>query len=186
MQVKFLLNWYEKILVWSQHPKAVRYLGFVSFVDASLFPVSPLFMILPMSFSKPHRSFYYALVAIVGSFFGGIIGYYLGAFAAESVINPFIQFMGYTHYYDLSKEWFQNWGFWAVLFGCFSPFIPYKIFTIGSGLMKLDFVSFLLASLFGRALRFLVIATVVYWGGPKMEPFLRRLLLKMSERPTSQ
>lgn len=186
MRLAFLLNWYNRVLQWSRHPKASYYLGLVSFIDASFFPISPLFMLLPMSFSEPNKSFRYAFIAIIASFFGGILGYALGALAADTVVKTFMEFMGYSPYYQRFAEGFQTWGFWAVLFGCFAPFIPYKIFTIGSGLMKLDFISFLLASLVGRAIRFLLIAAIIYWGGPKTEPWLRKFLTRLSTTPSSE
>ena len=180
MHFRFIISWYDKVLGWSKDPKAPWYLGFVSFIDASLFPISPLFMILPMSFAKPERAFYFASIAIVTSILGGFLGYALGFFAYEALIGPFIKMMGYTNYYQMAMQWFQTWGFWAILFGCLSPMIPYKIFTIGAGVMQLNFGWFLLASIFGRILRFYIIASLICWGGPKIEPLLRRTLVKIS------
>jgi membrane protein YqaA with SNARE-associated domain len=180
MHFRFLLPWYDKVLKWSKHPKACWYLGLVSFIDASLFPLSPLFMVLPMSFSNPARAFHFAAIVIVTSFVGGMIGYSLGLFAFEALISPFIHWMGYATYYEMAMHWFHQWGFAAILFGCLTPFIPYKIFTIGAGVMQLNFGGFLLASLLGRILRFLLIASIIRWGGPKVEPVLRRTLTKIS------
>lgn len=184
MRFHFLVSWYDKVLQWSKHPKACWYLGLVSFVDASVFPVSPLFMILPMSFSAPHRSFYFAFITISMSFFGGMLGYVLGLFAYDMFIYPFIQWMGYAAYYQMAVQWFQTWGFWAILIGCLSPMIPYKIFTISSGVMHLHFGWFLAATLVGRALRFLLIAALIRWGGPKIEPVFRRALIKLANYQT--
>ncbi len=181
MQFPFLLKWYDKILTWSKHPKAPFYLGVLSFIDASLCPISPLFMILSMSFAEPQRSFYFALIAIVGSFFGGILGYMIGLLAYEVIVYPFIHLMGYVKYYQMALQWFDAWGYWAIIIGCFMPFMPYKIFTIGAGILQLNFPGFLLVSLIGRAGRFLVIAAIIRWGGPKVEPYLRRMLTQLSE-----
>lgn len=180
MHFRFLVSWYDKVLVWSKHPKATRYLAFVSFVDASLFPISPLFMLLPMSVAEPKNAFRFAAIVIISSFFGGILGYGLGLFAFEAIVNPFITFMGYGESYQLANHWFQEWGFWAILFGCVTPIIPYKIFTIGAGVMQLHFGWFLLASLTGRMIRFLIIATIIRWGGPRVEPLFRKTLLKIT------
>jgi len=180
MHFRFLIAWYDKVLGWSKHPKGSFYLGLVSFIDASLFPVSPLFMFLPMSFAEPKRAFQYASIAIVASILGGMLGYALGLFAFELVVNPFMNFMGYQRYYQLATEWVGAWGFWAIVVGCVTPIIPYKIFTIGAGIMQLHFGGFLLASILGRSTRFLVIGALIRWGGPKIEPFLRRTLVKIS------
>lgn len=180
MRFRFLVVWYDKALVWARHPRACWYLGWVSFIDASLFPISPLVMLLPMSVSEPARAFYFAAIVITASFVGGLLGYALGLFAFETVIDPFIHFMGYASYYQTGMRWMQEWGFVAILFGCLTPFIPYKIFTIGSGVMQLPLGGFLMASLLGRMLRFLLIAALFFWGGPRFEPLLRRMLVKMS------
>ncbi len=180
MRLQFLVSWYDKVLCWSKHPKATRYLALVSFIDASLFPISPLLMVLPMSVAKPKCAFQFASIAIIASFFGGMIGYALGLFAFEAIVNPFIHMMGYHEYYQLAAQWFQEWGFLAILFGCVTPFIPYKIFTIGAGAMQLHFGWFLLASLTGRTIRFLLIAALIRWGGPKVEPLFRKTLLKIT------
>lgn len=185
MKLRFLVTWYHKILKWSEHPKSPWYLGLISFIDASLFPLSPLAMLLPMSLANPKRSFHFASIVIVTSFFGGMIGYALGFFAYTWLIKPFITWMGYTHHYQMALQWFQTWGFWSILVGSFMPFIPYKIFTISSGVMKLHFGWFLLASLLGRGLRFLIIAAVIFWGGSRFEPFLRKILFKLADYQTN-
>jgi membrane protein YqaA with SNARE-associated domain len=176
-----MLSWYDKVLNWSRHPKATRYLAFLSFIDASLFPISPLFMFLPMSFAHPKRAFLFAAITTVASLIGGAVGYALGFFAFEWLGEPFIALMGYQDYYQMALVWFQNWGFLAIIIGCLSPFIPYKIFTIGAGVMQLNFGWFLLASAIGRILRFFLIAAVIRWGGPRVEPYLRKTLIRISE-----
>lgn len=165
---------YEMVMRWSRHPQAVYYLGFLSFIDASLFPISPNFMLIPMCFAKHKQAFFLALVTTAGSILGGVCGYLLGFFAFKTVVHPFLEFMGYMAGYQAVLQSFNQWGYWAIFIGCFSPFIPYKIFTIGAGVLQFNLIGFLLASTLGRACRFFIIAAVIYWGGPKVEPFLRR------------
>lgn len=173
-----LYNLYEKVLGWSRHRHATRYLGLVSFVDSSVFPISPLFMLIPMTFALPKRAFYYATITAVSSILGGILGYFLGLFVFEAVVHPFLTWMGYMSAYQLALDWFYKWGFWAILIGCFTPFIPFKIFTLGAGVLHLHLGWFLMCASIGRFLRFFVIAAVIKWGGPKMEPFVRRTLAR--------
>jgi len=179
MKFHFLLRWYDKALELSRHPRATFYLAVLSFVDASIFPVSPNFMILPMAFAKPNKAFYYALIAILGSFLGGMVGYAIGYFSYEVIVEPFIHWMGYVKQYERAIDWFQEWGYWAIIVGCFLPFFPYKIFTIGAGVMQLHFLGFLVVSLIGRSCRFLLIAIIIRFGGPKVEPALRRALMRL-------
>lgn len=169
---------YEMVMRWSRHPNAVYYLGFLSFIDASLFPISPNFMLIPMCFARAKQSFWFAMVTTFGSILGGISGYLLGFFAFKTIVHPFLEFMGYMPGYQAALLSFNQWGYWAIFIGCFSPFIPYKIFTIGAGVLQLNLGLFIVASTLGRALRFFIIAGVIFWGGPKMEPYLRRRFMR--------
>jgi len=171
---------YNRVLAWSMHPKAPFYLGFLSVIDSSVFPISPNFMIIPMSYAKPSKAFWFAGIATVGSIVGGIIGYGLGIFAFESLMQPFIEFMGYQHLYQEVMAWFKEYGFWAILLGCLSPFIPFKIFTIGAGVLQLPLGWFIVASGLGRGLRFYIMCGLIRWWGPKVEPYFKKMLLKMS------
>ncbi len=173
--MRWLGNLYNKVLQWSKHPHAPRYLAFVSFVDSSVFPISPVFMLIPMSFALPERAFWFASLTTISSILGGIVGYALGWAAFESLMLPFLNGMGYMDLYQSALQWFQQWGFWAILLACFSP-IPYKIFTIGAGVLQLPLGWFLLASSLGRFLRFFLIAGIIRWGGPRMEALVRRAI----------
>lgn len=173
--MRFINSCYQTVLSWTRHPKAVRYLGIVSFIDSSIFPVSPAFMFIPMAFAKPSCAFWYAWVCTVASVLGGMVGYLLGYFAFEWLLQPFIEWMGYGELYLNALQWFQDWGFWAIVLAALSP-VPYKIFTIGAGVLQLSFPGFVLASFLGRAARFFLMAAAIYWGGPKVEALFRRFV----------
>jgi membrane protein YqaA with SNARE-associated domain len=175
--VKFLFNWYERVLVWSRHPKAPLYLGIVSFADASVFPISPVMMIIPMTLANPVKAFRWAWIATLYSILGGCLGYALGRWAFQPLLLPLIQYFGYMDIYQSALNAFGTWGYWALFFAAFVP-IPYKFFTIGAGVLSLNLPLFLLSSCAGRGLRFFIIAGLIRFGGPKMEGWFRRYLDK--------
>jgi len=177
--VKILYNSYEKVLKWSRHPKASRYLAGVSFADSSVFPISPIIMIIPMSLAEPQKAFRWAWIATWFSIFGGILGYALGKYAFQPFILPFLQDLGYMEAYQSALNSFATWGYWAVFIGAFMP-IPYKVFTIGAGVLGLNLPLFLLSSFGGRGIRFSVIAGLIRFGGPKFEAWFRRYANKRS------
>lgn len=179
--MRWLQNLYNKVLNWSRHPKAPTYLAFVSFVDSSVFPVSPVFMLIPMAFARPEKAFLFATITSISSILGGLMGYILGMMAFEAVMLPFLQWMGYMGLYQSALQWFQQWGFWAILLACFSP-IPYKIFTIGAGVLQLPVGLFLVSSGIGRFLRFFLIAIVIRFGGPKMESWIKRFFVNLNTK----
>ena len=154
---------YNRVLQWAEHRYASHYLFFLSVAESSFFPIPPDVMLAPMCLAKPSKSFSYALITTVGSVLGGIIGYCIGFFSFE-LVEPLIESIGYAHKFDVVKEWFDNWGFWAILVAGFSP-IPYKVFTVTAGLLGMYFLPFVLASIIGRGARFYLVAYLVSLGG---------------------
>jgi membrane protein YqaA with SNARE-associated domain len=162
---------YDKVLGWSRHRHAQWYLGGLSFAESSFFPIPPDVMLAPMSLARPDKAWNFALITTLTSVVGGMFGYLIGAFAFE-LIEPLLHSAGYWHYYEKAVAWFEQWGFWAIFLAGFSP-IPYKIFTISSGVVGMAFLPFLLASTVGRGARFYLVAGLMRWGGERMEKTLR-------------
>lgn len=159
---------------WARHPKAPWFLGGLSFAESSFFPVPPDVMLAPMSLAKPSKAWYYASLTTITSVLGGILGYFIGVFAFD-VIEPILHNYGYYDRYELAKTWFESWGFWAIFLAGFSP-IPYKVFTIASGVVGMAFLPFVIASFIGRGLRFFMVAGLMAWGGEPMEKKLHNYM----------
>lgn len=157
---------YNKVLSWAEHQYASRYLFVLSLAESSFFPIPPDVMLAPMCLAKPSKSFRFALITTVGSIAGGIIGYCIGFFSFE-LVEPLIEKVGYSDKFLVVQEWFNGWGFWAVLIAGFSP-IPYKLFTITAGLLGMPFLPFVIASIIGRGARFFLVAYLVSLGGDKL------------------
>jgi membrane protein YqaA with SNARE-associated domain len=163
---------YDRVLGWAAHPKARWYLGGLSFAESSFFPVPPDVMLAPMCLARPVDAWRLAFLTTVTSVAGGVLGYLIGFFALEA-IEPWLVSAGYWEAYLQAREWFNTWGFWAVLAAGFSP-IPYKMFTIAAGALSMFLPVFVLASLVGRGGRFFLVAGLIRWGGAPMEARLRR------------
>lgn len=163
---------YAKVMQLAAHPHAVRYLAGLSFAESSFFPIPPDVMLAPMTLAAPRRAWFFAALTTVTSVLGGIAGYVIGLLAFD-LVEPLLHRAGYWESYLQAREWFTEWGFWAVLLAGFSP-IPYKIFTIAAGVVALSFPLFVVASLIGRGARFFLVAGIVCLGGEKMERQLRR------------
>jgi membrane protein YqaA with SNARE-associated domain len=93
----------------------------------------------------------------------------------------FIEQAGYSHSHALVKQLFDKWGFWAVLVAGATP-IPYKVFTIGAGLLKFNFSGFILGSMIGRGIRFFLVSCVMKFGGNKIDQICRDILAKHSKK----
>ena len=164
---------YERTMKWARHPHAPWYLGGLSFAESSFFPIPPDVMLAPMSLARPDRAFWFATLTTVTSVLGGVFGYLIGLFAFE-LVQPLVSDGGrYSEPFELAKQWFDDWGFLAVLAAGFSP-IPYKVFTITAGVLSMAFLPFVLASFIGRGARFYLVSLLMAWGGAAMEHKLKR------------
>lgn len=162
---------YTRVMRWSAHPRADRYLATLSFAESSFFPIPPDVMLAPMALARRDRAWYYALLTTLASVAGGAAGYLIGYFAFE-LVEPLIREAGYWERYERARVWFDEWGFWAIFLAGFSP-IPYKLFTISAGVIAMNFPLFVLASFIGRGARFFLVAGLMVWGGEPMERNLR-------------
>jgi membrane protein YqaA with SNARE-associated domain len=169
--VKLFSPLYERVLLWSKHSHAQRYLAALSFAESSFFPIPVDVMLAPMCLAERASAWRFAGIAMIFSVLGGAAGYAIGLLAFEA-IEPWLAESHYWAAYETSRAWFDSYGFWAVFIAGFSP-IPYKVFTIAAGVAALSFPGFMLASLIGRGARFFLVAGLVVLGGDKLESTLR-------------
>jgi len=168
---------YDRVMAWSRHRHASRYLAGLSFAESSFFPVPPDVMLAPMAAARPREALRLAWVTTLFSVLGGILGYVIGALAFE-LVSPWIIEMGHGENLELAKDWFAVWGVWVVLIAGFSP-IPYKLFTVTAGALAMPLLPFVIASLLGRGARFFAVALLMAWLGPQadrhLRPYMERL-----------
>ncbi len=163
---------YDRVLIWSRHPHASRYLAALSFSESSFFPIPPDVMLAPMVLVQRSKAWYLAGLTTIASVCGGIAGFAIGAIAIDTVM-PVVERLGYLEEFRRAQDWFLEWGFLAIFIAGFSP-IPYKVFTIAAGAMSMIFLPFVAASIVGRGARFYLVAALIYWGGEPFERNLRR------------
>ena len=163
---------YARAMRWARHRHAPAYLGTMSFAESSFFPVPPDVMLAPMCLARPDRAWRFALLTTLTSVAGGLAGYAIGYYAFEAVA-PWLQTTKYWASYQTAVQWFNDYGFWAVFIAGFSP-IPYKVFTILSGLMQMQLVPFLIASVIGRSLRFFLVGALIFAFGKPVRSFIDR------------
>ncbi|MFI4937851.1 MAG: YqaA family protein [Candidatus Berkiellales bacterium] len=173
--MKLFYRLYNKVLQWSSHRHAPYYLAGVSFIESSVFPIPPDVMLIPMVLSKPLKAWEYAAITTIASILGGLFGYALGYYAFELIGQPLINAFGYEEGYAVVSRWFEHYGFLAVFAAGVTP-IPYKLFTLAAGASGMALAPFVIASIFGRALRFFIVAALVRKLGVKFEPLIRKYI----------
>ena len=152
---------YIKCLKLAAHKNSNYFLATISFLESSFFPIPPDVMIAPMAIAKKNDFIKIFLIATIFSVIGGILGYILGAYFFNFAMN-IVEFYNYEEtVINLKSALTQGDGFYswlAILFlAGFTP-LPYKIFTIVSGLIGFNFPIFILISLISRGLRFFIVS----------------------------
>ncbi len=175
----FLGRLFNRVMALSRHRHAMAALAGVSFVESSVFPIPPDAMLVPMVLSKPRQAFWIATVCTVASVLGGMLGYYIGYGLWQAIGNPIMTMYGYDENFKRFAENYNEWGAWIVFSAGITPF-PYKVITIASGLAHLDLVTFIVASVLSRGLRFFGIACLLYWFGDAIRTYIERNLGKLT------
>ena len=167
---------YLKCLKLAAHKSSKFFLGIVSFVESSFFPIPPDVMIIPMVIAKKADYLKIFLIASIFSVLGGVFGYMLGAIFFDLAMSV-VEFYGYENKINsLKNSLTQGEGFLAwlgILFlAGFTP-LPYKAFTIASGLIGFNLLIFILVSLISRSLRFFIISYLSYKFGDLFTEFMK-------------
>ena len=168
---------YKKCLNLAAHKSSNLYLSIVSFTESSFFPIPPDVMIIPMVIAKKKEYFKIFLIASIFSVLGGIFGYLLGYLFYDLAIHV-IGFYGYENKVEnLKTSLSQGSSFFAwlsILFlAGFTP-LPYKAFTIASGIVGFSLPVFIVVSLISRSLRFFIVAYLSYKFGDLFTEFMEK------------
>ncbi|HRS53928.1 MAG TPA: YqaA family protein [Bacteroidales bacterium] len=174
---KRLYNW---VLSWSESRYSNLALFILAFSESIFFPIPPDVLLIALALGTPKKSFYYAANCIIGSISGAVIGYGIGHYIWLTNSGEFTSFAnfffnnipGFTHdVYNHIKILYNQWDFWIIFTAGFTP-IPYKIFTITSGVFDVNFFLFILASIIGRGTRFFLIALLIWKFGNSIKMFI--------------
>jgi len=170
--IRGLYDWMMR-LAGSRH--AVPALAAVSFVESSFFPIPPDVMLVPMVLVRRDKAFTYAAVATIASVIGGLFGYAIGHYAFEAIGRPVLEFYGKTEAFERLRQLFAEYGVWILIIKGMTP-IPYKILTIAAGVASMPLLPFVLASIVARAMRFFLVAGLLYFFGEPVREFIEKRL----------
>ena len=162
-------------LHWADHKYAIPFLFFISFIESSFFPIPPDVLLMAICFSRPKRWLQAALWCTVGSVLGGVFGWYIGWGLWEVVGLPIVKFYHGEAIMGQVKELYTTYGFWGILIAAITP-IPYKVFTIASGVFQYDVLQLVIASILGRGFRFFLVAGMIRVFGENVRKFIETRL----------
>ena len=167
---------YQKSLALAAHKSSKVFLAIVSFVESSFFPIPPDVMIVPMVIAKKNDYLKIFIIATLFSTLGGVLGYFIGSYFLDFGISV-VGFYGYEDkVLSLKASLTSGTGFYvwlATLFlAGFTP-LPFKVFTITSGMIGFNLFIFLIICLFSRGLRFFIVSYLSFKLGDAFNNFMK-------------
>ena len=145
-----------------------------SFIESFFLVPPPDILLISMDLAKPEKSLYYATVCTIASALGGAFGYLIGYVGGRPVFN--FLFRNKHEQFENVEKLYGKYGSFAVFFSAFTP-IPYKIFTIASGILNMNFWKFMLASFLGRGMRFFIVSLVLMIFGEQIKDNIELVIL---------
>lgn len=173
---KTLRRLYDWTLRIAAHKHAAWGLAAVSFIESSVFPIPPDAVLIPLCIADRAKAFRYAAICTISSVAGGLLGYYIGYALYETVGKHIVELYGMTEKFDTLEAKYAEWGGWLIFAKGMTP-IPYKIMTILSGALHLSLPVFIIASVFSRAIRFYLVAALIWKFGAPIQTFIEKRLM---------
>jgi membrane protein YqaA with SNARE-associated domain len=151
------MKWVEK---YTEHKHAKKALALVALTESSFFPIPPFVLIIAMLSQEKKVSWVkLAFIGMIASVLGGMFGYLIGSFFYGYIGAPLIAWYGLTGEVNHLGQLFKDHVFLTIFVASLSP-LPYKVFTLSAGLFSVNFLSFVLASIIGRSIRFFAVAYI--------------------------
>lgn len=164
---------YEWTLDKAGHRHAERWLGAISFMESSFFPIPPDIMLIPMCLAKPERAFRYAFVCTIASVIGALLGYAIGYFLFETVGQAILDLYGLGDRFESFAAQFNEQGWIIVLLAGFTP-LPFKVITIAAGATAMPLYILVAAAVIARSARFFLVAALLWKFGEPMKRIIDR------------
>jgi len=167
---------YSQALALAASRHAMCVMAAISFAESSFFPLPPDILLIPMILAQPRRAWLIAGVCTLASVAGGFVGYAIGYFLFDAIGRPVLEFYHAMDKYEALKTGFAQWGAWIIILKGLTP-IPFKLVTIASGVAEFNLLTFTLASLVSRSLRFFLLAALLWRFGEPVRDFIERRLM---------
>lgn len=166
---------YDWTLSWAESKWGPAALGAIAFTESSFFPVPPDPLLMALTLGKPKRAMYFAALCTVCSVLGGIFGYFIGLYLWGALDQFFFGYVpGFTEKnFRFVEAKYQENAFLAIFAAAFTP-IPYKVFTVASGVFHTGLAVLISASVLGRGARFFLVAGLLRWIGEPAKHFVDR------------
>ena len=171
--MNFIRKCYDWTINWSRTKYASWALFFIAFAESSFFPVPPDVLLIPMVIAERKKWFQIALICSVGSILGALLGYFIGYQFYELIGQKIVDLYNLQGAVDVVSTKYHEHAFLAIFTAAFTP-IPFKVFTIVAGLVKISLTSLIVASAIGRSARFFIVAILIRIFGERIQYFIEK------------
>ena len=165
-----MTQYFESMGIWG--------LALNSFIESFFLVPPPDILLSIMDLAQPAKALWFAFVCTIASAFGGAIGYAIGYWGGRPAFNWLFRKSG-KEKFEAVEKLYNQYGTLAVFFSAFTP-IPYKVFTIASGVLNMNFWKFMLASFFGRGLRFFIVSIVLMFFGEAIKQYIELVIIALT------
>lgn len=157
---------YDWTLSFADRPYSTFWLAVLNFTESIFFPIPSIVLQIPMTMARRDKAWQYALVSGISSVAGGMVGYLIGYHFSDRVTGwvP-VKVM------ELARQASESLG---LLIGGAVAIHPYKIFTLAAGILKANWIEFLIASIVGRFGLFFAIAALIWAFGPPVKRLIEK------------
>ena len=180
--MNWLKNIYNWVLKWAETPYGLVALFILAFAESVFFPVPADVLLIALALGNSNKSFRFAFYCTIGSISGALVGYSIGHFAWITASGDFTRFAEFffnnipgfsVDLFNKIKYLFNQWGFWVIFAAGFTP-VPYKVFTVSSGVFDINLLMFFIASAISRGARFFFVAFLIWKFGPGISQFIEK------------
>jgi membrane protein YqaA with SNARE-associated domain len=172
---KVIRQLYGWVVGWAETKRAEQALAGIAFAESSFFPIPPDPLLIAMVMAKPSRFLRHATICTLSSALGGVFGYLIGLLLFSTLGAWIVDTYGLQEAFIALGERYEENAFLTVFSAAFTP-IPYKLITVAAGVFQIHFVSFVVASIIGRGMRFFLVATLVYHLGRRYKDVIEKYI----------
>lgn len=135
-------------------------MGLASFLESLVVPIPLELVLVPYMLANRQRLWLIALVVTAACLLGATVGYGVGFFLFDQAGDWLLETMDWQGQYDRFQDWFQQYGFWAIVAIGVTP-MPFQVAMLVAGVSGYPVPLFLLAAALARGIRYFGLALLV-------------------------